>query len=275
MPQFEPEAALRLVETERVSVWGSVPSVFMMQAALPAFETVDLSSVELIVWEGAAMPGEMVRRLAAIGPPLATNYGMTETTSAVTLVDPTHDLDVLTDTVGVPFDEVEVRLDADGALAPTGEAGEVQTRSPLVMLGYWRDPEATAAAFTADGWFRTGDLAVQRPDGRYRIVGRLKEMYKSGGYNVYPREVEAVLEGHGDVHAAAVVGAPDPLWQEVGVAFVVAPRANAAALDAHCRARLAVYKVPKRFVLVEALPLLPIGKVDKAALARLARGDAG
>src|SRR5205823_5567531 len=96
----------------------------------------------------------------------------------------------------------------------------VWVRSPYLLLGYWNQPEATSEAITPDGFFRTGDLAVRRPDDRYRIVGRLKEMYKSGGYNIQPREVEAVLESHPAVIMAALVSAPDPLWQEVGIAFV-------------------------------------------------------
>jgi acyl-CoA synthetase (AMP-forming)/AMP-acid ligase II len=273
MEQFAPDVALALMERERVSAWASVPTVFQMQLELADFDRYDLSAVELIIWEGAAMPVEVIRRLRMIQPLMATNYGMTETTSAMTIVEPTADEDVLANSVGVAFDGVEIRLVGDdGAEVAHGETGEVQARSMYNTLGYWRLPDATAAAFTADGWFRTGDLAMQHPDGRYRIVGRSKEMYKSGGYNVYPREVEDVLQSHGDVVMAAVVGCPDVRWQEVGVAFVVARAGlHAEQLDAYCRERLANYKIPKRFVLCDALPLLPIGKVDKVELSRRAR----
>src|SRR5690606_28165715 len=122
---------------------------------------------------------------------LATNYGMTETGSAITLLEPTDDLDIAVDTVGGAFPDVEIKLvDEDGEAVADGEPGEVLARSPYLMLGYWQRPEATAEAFAEGGYFRTGDLAVRRPDGRYRIVGRRKEMFKSGGYNVYPREIE-------------------------------------------------------------------------------------
>jgi acyl-CoA synthetase (AMP-forming)/AMP-acid ligase II len=198
---------------------------------------------------------------------------MTETTSAITIIHPTDDLDILADSVGLPFEGVEIRLvDSDGRVVEPGSPGEVESRSIFNMLGYWRREKETAEAFTADGFFRTGDLAVQRPDGRYRIVGRIKEMYKSGGYNVYPREIEDVIETHPSVAAAAVVSRPDELWQEVGVAFVVAEGALAIEdLETHCRERLANYKIPKAFVLCEELPLLPIGKVDKLTLAQRAR----
>jgi acyl-CoA synthetase (AMP-forming)/AMP-acid ligase II len=276
MEQFDPAECLALMERERVTLWGSVPSVFQLQLSLPDFERYDLSAVQLILWEGAAMPRELIERLQKIQPRMATNYGMTETTSAITALAPTEDVEVLSQSVGEAFPGVEIRLgDASGNAVPDGEQGEVQTRSKLNLLGYWNRPDATREAFTADGFFRTGDLAVRRADGRYRIVGRLKEMYKSGGYNVYPREVETALEAHPAVAQAAVVSAPDPVWQEVGVAYVeaVAPL-TAAELEAHCRSLLANYKVPKRFVIEPNLPLLPIGKIDKVALKRRAAQEA-
>jgi acyl-CoA synthetase (AMP-forming)/AMP-acid ligase II len=139
------------------------------------------------------------------------------------------------------------------------------------FAGYWNQPQATADVFSADGYFRTGDIAVRRSDGRYSLVGRVKEMFKSGGYNVYPREVEAAIEEHPAVSMAAVVARPDPLWQEVGVAFVVPkPGMNVDGLDEWLRQRLANYKRPKRYVIQSSLPLLPIGKVDRAALKILA-----
>lgn len=274
MEQFAPAESLALMQSERVTGWLSVPAVFQQQLALPNFAEYDLSAVELVVWEGAAMPLEMIRRLHAIVPRLATNYGMTETTSAITVMPPTGDVEMLATTVGHAYDGVEIRLvdEADQPVA-LGEPGEVHVRSLYNTLGYWRRPEATEAACTADGFFRTGDVAVQRPDGRYRIVGRRKDMYKSGGYNVYPREVEEVIASHPDVEITAVVSRPDPLWDEVGVAYVVANATlTASVLEAFCRERLANYKVPKTFEFVSTLPLLPIGKVDKVALSRRARG---
>jgi acyl-CoA synthetase (AMP-forming)/AMP-acid ligase II len=276
MEHFSAEGALHLLQRERVTAWASVPSTFQMQLALPDFARYDLSSVQMIIWEGAAMPREMIVELRRLLPRLASNYGMTETTSAITIVEPTDDVEVLADSVGHAFPGVEVRLvDEHGRSVRPGESGEVQARSIYNMLGYWRRPAETAAAFTADGYFRTGDVAVQRPDGRYKIVGRLKEMYKSGGYNVYPREVEQVIEAHPGVAMAAVVSRPDDLWQEVGVAFIV-PHAHVAIaeIERHCRERLANYKIPKEFVLCAELPLLPVGKIDKVALEQRAQGKA-
>ena len=273
MEQFDVGESLRLMQSERISWWASVPSVFQMQLAHPDFARCDLSAVELIVWEGAAMPQPMIERLLQICPRLATNYGMTETTSAITAEAPTTDLEILANAAGLPFDDVEIRLvKADGTVAESGEPGEVQARSAYNMLGYWRRPQETAATLLPEGWLRTGDIGVRRPDGRLRLIGRLKEMFKSGGYNVYPREIEAVIEEHATVDTAAVVGIPDALWGEVGVAYVLARApVSADTLLAHCRQRLANYKVPKRLYVVDALPLLPIGKVDKVALRQRAQ----
>jgi acyl-CoA synthetase (AMP-forming)/AMP-acid ligase II len=273
MPEFDPDRALETMISERISLWGSVPSVFEMQLDRRDCRSLDLSAVELIVWEGAALSRARVEQLLALGKPLATNYGMTETTSAITIVDPTRDPDILTGSVGHPIDGAEVRLRMpDGEIADgAGVPGEIEVRSRSNCLGYWRQPEATAAAFTEDGYFRTGDLGEWRSDGRLRIVGRLREMFKSGGYNVYPREIEETIEIHPLVVAAAVVGVADPLWQEVGAAFIVArPGLTVADLRRHCGLQLANYKVPKHFRLVDELPLLPNGKIDRRGLAQAA-----
>ena len=275
LEDFSPRRSLELMEQERITLWGSVPSTFQLQFAEPDFESFDLSAVQMIVWGGAAMPRELITRLLDFDRPLATNYGMTESGSAITVIPPTRDTDLLAGTVGWPFPGTEVRLvDTEGKPVADGEAGEIQSRSIYNMLGYWRRPDATAETLTADGWLATGDLGRRNPDGSYSIVGRVKEMYKSGGYNVYPREVEQVIESHPAVDMAAVVSTEDPVWQEVGVAYVL-PRAevSAEALRAWCRERLANYKLPKLFVVVEQLPLLPIGKVDKVTLTRQAGRD--
>lgn len=274
MEHFDAARSVRLVERERLTMVGSVPSVFALQAATPEWERTDFSSVQLLVWEGAAISADLLERLAAKCPRLATNYGMSETTSAIAAIAPTDDRDLLLHSVGSAFAGVELRLaDETGADVGIDAVGEVQSRSGNNFLGYWNRPDATAEAFTADGYFRTGDLARRRPDGRIQIVGRLKEMYKSGGYNVYPREIEDRLEEHPAVAAAAVVGVDDPLWGQIGVAFVQA-RAPVTPpdLDAWCRVHLANYKVPKRICLMDEMPLLPIGKIDKSALRRRAGG---
>jgi len=175
--------------------------------------------------------------------------------------------------VGRPHPAVELQLlDDDDRVVPDGEVGAVCLRSAAVMSGYWHDPDATAAAFTADGFVRTGDLGWLDERGRLRLVGRTKEMYVRGGYNVYPVEVEACLSTHPAVAAVAVVPRPDPVMGEVGVAFVVpddpARPPSLETLRGYGADRLARYKLPEDLRVVAALPLTAMDKVDRRALAR-------
>ena len=163
-------------------------------------------------------------------------------------------------------------LDDDDQPVPPGEVGHVCLRSGAVMSGYWHDREATAAAFTADGCVRTGDLGLVDEKGRLRLAGRSKEMYVRGGYNVYPMEVEAVMAEHPAVAGVAVVGRPDPVMGEIGVAVVVPVAAASPSLDdlrRFAEGRLASHKLPEDLVLVDALPLTAMEKVDRRALAAL------
>lgn len=275
LEHFSPRRSLELMQDEKISIWGSVPSTFQLQFADPDFGRFDLSSVQMIMWGGAMMPRELIERLLAFNVPLATNYGLTESGSAITILPPSRDIGQLAGTVGHPFPGTEVRLvDGDGHIVTGTGSGEIQARSVYNMLGYWNRPDATAEALLPDGWLATGDIGRRNPDGSYSIVGRVKEMYKSGGYNVYPREVETVLESHPAVGLAAVVSTPDPVWQEVGIAYILANGpVSITELKAFCRSRLANYKQPKMFVVLDDLPLLPIGKVDKVALQRRALDD--
>ena len=272
MEQFEPKEVLRVIERERITAYGQIPAMFAMsldtvrqsdgQTAAP-----DLSSVQIIIWSGAAASRELILKLREISPRMSSSYGLTESVGSVTYVHDTEDLEILSDTIGWPHPAYEFRLAApDGAPVPVGEPGEIQVRGDFIMLGYLNRAEATHEAIDDRGWLHTGDLAVARPDGAIKLIGRLKEMFKSGGYNVYPREIEIALEAHPAVRLAAVIGVPDPLYVEVGHAFVVADGVTDAELREHCRTRLANYKVPKRFTISADLPLLPIGKVDKRAL---------
>jgi fatty-acyl-CoA synthase len=270
LEKFDASESMRLVVRERCTVWGGVPTTIVMCLALPEFPQYDLSSLQLILWSGAAAPAETVRRLRTICPRLSNSYGLTETVGSVTFAGPCDDVELLAETVGFPVEDYEFRLvDTAGRAVPRGEPGEVVVRGDFVMRGYWHRPQETADTIDADGWLHTGDLALERPDGAIKLVGRLREMYKSGGYNVYPREIEQVLEAQPGVAMAAIVSVPDPVFGEVGHAFVLrAPDTlpDASALDAACRSRLANYKIPKRITIADELPLLPIGKLDKRRL---------
>lgn len=281
LEQFDVETGLNTMASEGVTLWGTVPSVFEMTVAHSAFAQTNLSEVRRVFWGGAAMPAPTIKALIPVATCMGTNYGLTESCGPIAAtgdmtVQGDEDVAFATASVGRPTRHYEVRLRAeDGSLVETaGVDGEIEARGAPLFLGYWNRPDATADAFTKDEWFRTGDVGAWLDDGRLRITGRLKEMYKSGGYNVYPREIEIALEGHPAITEAAVVGTPDPVWGEVGVAFVIARAdVDAAQLQAHCRERLANYKIPKRFVIEPDLPRLPVGKVDKMALRRLAVED--
>jgi fatty-acyl-CoA synthase len=178
--------------------------------------------------------------------------------------------------VGLPAPHVAVRLVTDGRDVATGEIGEVWLSGPSVSPGYWNRPAETEAAFSG-GWYRSGDLARREANGFYRIVDRLKDMYISGGENVYPAEVEAVLNDHPQIADAAIVGVSDPRWGEAGIAFIV-PRPgtafDAATASAHCAARLAKYKCPRRYIAIAAIPRSAAGKILKPELrARLNAGE--
>jgi acyl-CoA synthetase (AMP-forming)/AMP-acid ligase II len=272
---------LRLVRDERITMATGVPTQWTLVLGHPDLAGTDFSTLRVAGIGGAAIPPELVRQMRdTLGCPVITRYTSTEagvTTSTLATDSP----DVIATTVGRPTPEVELRIGApgDGAVLSGGEIGEVLCRSPAMMRGYWRDPETTNQVVDADGWLHTGDLGFVGDDGNLRLVGRLKEMYIRGGYNVYPSEVESVLVEHPDVARVAVIGAPDPVLGEVGVAFVVAtPDADPTALSRDalrvwCRDRLADYKAPDRVIVVDDLPTTSMLKVDKRALS--ARAEQG
>ncbi|WP_019630366.1 class I adenylate-forming enzyme family protein [Actinomadura atramentaria] len=275
--RFSPDAVFDAVERHRVTALMQVPTTLKLLSEHPRFASADLSSLEAVHWGGGPLPAHVVRRYRRVASRLGVTYGLTEITGSVTYSDPDASDEVLSTTVGRPIPEIDVRLAGpDGKDVGVGAEGEVQVRHPGRMLGYFRNPDATLAAGTPDGYLRTGDVAVRRADGNLQLVGRQKEMFKSGGYNVYPREIELAVEAHPAVRMAAVVAVPDPVYDEVGVAFVECDAAAALTpedLHVWCRARLANYKIPKVFSLVSELPLLPVGKIDKKALAARAAAE--
>jgi fatty-acyl-CoA synthase len=254
--EFEPARALQLIEEKRVTTLMGVPATYLFLTQQPGFAAADLSSLRRAVVGGAPMPEALLETWAARGTAIVQGYGLTEAAPNV-LCLPQEDAVRKLGYAGKPYPFVDVRL---------SEEQELQVRGPNVFPGYWRNPEATAQAFTEDGWLRTGDIAESDGEGFYRIKGRLKEMYISGGENVYPAEVEAVLHEHPQVADAAVVGVPDERWGEVGVAFVVADDLSDDELLEWCRARLARFKVPKSFRFVGEIPRNGMGKVQKQEL---------
>jgi acyl-CoA synthetase (AMP-forming)/AMP-acid ligase II len=233
----------------------------------------DWRHVQSIIVGGAASPPALVDAArTTFGAAYSIRYSSTESGGCGTGTAFDADDDEALHSVGRPRGGIEVTArDPEGHAVASGEVGELWLRSPTQMSGYWRDPEATAAAITGDGWLRTGDLARIEADGLVRLAGRAKEMFIRGGYNVYPAEVEAAIATHPGVAEVAVVPRPDPVMGEIGVAVVV-PRDPAAppTLDdvrSFLDGRVAAYKQPEDVRIVPALPLTPMQKVDRRSLA--------
>jgi acyl-CoA synthetase (AMP-forming)/AMP-acid ligase II len=271
MRQWRAGDALRLAAEHRMTTVAGVPTQLALMLREPDFDAYDLESVRfLVIGGGPVTPGLAHEARARFRAALATRYSCTEAGIGLGTAfdDPEEDAIV---SVGRPHPAIDLAVvdDDDRPVAP-GEIGQVCLRSPAVMSGYWRDPEATRAAFTADGFVRTGDVGWVDDRGRLRLVGRTKEMYVRGGYNVYPVEVEAVLSSHPAVAAVAITPITDAVMGETGVAVVV-PRDIAAPpslgqLREFAAPQLAPHKLPDALRIVETLPLTAMEKVDRRAL---------
>jgi long-chain acyl-CoA synthetase len=275
--EVDPMQLLSLVASERITEMFLVPAVLMVLLAIPGMAETDLSSLRHIFYGASPIAEDvLVRCMKTFGCAFCQVYGMTETTGAITALRPEdHDPDGprrgLLRSAGQPHPSVELRvIDPDsGEDAALGEVGEIWTRSPYNMAGYWRKPADTAAAVDASGWLRTGDAGYLDGDGYLYLHDRMKDMIVSGGENIYPAEVENVLLFHPTVCDAAVIGVPDDKWGETVKAIVVlVPGAtlDQSAIIAHCRENLAHYKCPTSVDCVEVLPRNPSGKVLKREL---------
>lgn len=260
-----------LTGRERPTYLVASPTTFVMFNQSSAGPEA-IGAYRLLVFGGGKTPEPLLKPVAATGIAMFNVYGQTETVGIVTATDAGASTGIMAETIGRPLPFCQLRIArADGTEAAVDEAGEIQVKGPLVMSGYFRREEATREAFTPDGWLRTGDLGTKRADGNFTFAGRLKEMYKSGGYNIYPVEIEQTLAEHPGVAVAAVLPVPHELYQEVGHAFIVPAEGAMLAeedLKAFLRARLANYKVPKSFSFEAELPLLPSSKIDRQALKR-------
>ena len=271
---FHPESSLDVIERERITVVGQVPAMFLLQFQQPKFAQMDWSHVERFIWSGAAAPGALLKVLGEIaakaGAVLLTGYGSTELGGFVTYTKMDDDAETLMRTAGrvVPPFEL-ILVDEARRPVPPGTIGEIAVRGECVMNRYHNLPETTHAVLDDDGWYYSNDLATMDDRGYITIVGRRSEMFKAGGENVFPREIEDTLEHHPDVALAAVIGVSDELYQEVGRAYIMLKPGHMTTADAlreHCRTRLANFKIPKEFEIRDALPLLPTGKVNKVVL---------
>lgn len=276
--QFDPDAMLESVEKYGVNAFMQVPVTLRILIEHPKFGSFDMSGLQYVAWGGGPMPLSVIEKYRKLGVHMGTTYGMTEITGSVTYSDHDASDEVLANTVGRPIEEIEYRLvDEAGNEVAEGERGEVLVRHPGQLLEYFENPGGTADSLSEDGFFKTGDVGYLRPDGNMCLVARTKEIFKSGGYNTYPREIELVLEEFPQVQLAAVVPVAHPLFDEVGVAYVEMSGSSVdeSVLVEWCKERLANYKVPKRIVRVDELPLLPVGKVDKMVLRKTAAVEIG
>jgi len=264
---FDAGRVLGAVEGGVTSMMG-VPTMYQVIADHPGFESADLSSLRVAVCGGAPLPIPLIRRYQERGVRFVQGYGLTEAAPNC-LILPPEDAERKAGAAGRPYFFADVRVvDADDRPVAPGGTGEVVVRGPSVMKGYWERPDATAEALRG-GWLRTGDAGRLDEDGYVWIVDRLKDMYISGGENVYPAEVEHVLGTHPAVAEAAVLGVADERWGESGLAVVVLRDGEAASqeeLRAFCLERLAKFKVPARFAFADALPRNPTGKLLKAEI---------
>ncbi|MFQ5594599.1 MAG: long-chain fatty acid--CoA ligase [Anaerolineae bacterium] len=268
---FDADQVFDLIENAGVTLFFGVPTMFIVMQQHPRWPEADFAGCRLIISGGAPCPVPVFERFWEKGVDFKTGYGLTEA-GPNTFWLPAKDVRRKPGAVGFPLFHIDVRIvREDGSECDPGEVGELIIRGPHVTPGYWNNPQATAAAIV-DGWLHTGDLARRDEEGYYYIVGRLKEMFISGGENVYPAEVESVMHGHPAVAEAALIAVPDPKWGEVGRAIVVLkPGAtlDEADLRAYCRQRLAGYKAPKSVVFVDELPKTGAGKIAKPKLIEL------
>lgn len=294
MKRFDAEAVVQSLEKERATIFMGVPTMIRMMAETPSFSNANLDSLYYFIVGGEAMPIPLIQTWHRKGVPVRQGYGMTECGPNLTSL---HQDDAIeyAGSIGRPNFFIQARIvNAQGIECPIGEPGELLLRGPVVTPGYWNNSEATSKAIL-DGWLHTGDRVLQKEGGYLYVVDRIKNMFISGGENVYPAEIERVLLNHSAISEAVVIAVPDPKWGEVGKAFLVASKSEApntskgeqldpqkdkpqggdridpAALSleevaAHCRRNLAKFKIPKYFQILESLPKGDTGKINRKKL---------
>lgn len=266
--KFDPEQALQMIEREEVSVVMGVPTIFDAIRKHKRFLTTDFSSVRWLCSGGAPCPKELIEFYLKKGLPLSQGYGLTEASPTVFMLSK-EDYQRKIGSIGKPalFTDIQI-LDENGCSVPAGHVGELVIKGPNIIKEYWGMPEETEKAFI-NGWFHTGDLIKADEEGFIYVVGRKKEMIISGGENVYPLEIEQVINEEPNIDEVAVVGVEDDKWGEVPIAFVVVKEGRNVTeeeLRDYCLQKLAKYKIPKSFIFLTELPKNAAGKIDKKLL---------
>jgi fatty-acyl-CoA synthase len=269
MGDFNPEETLRIIEERKCTIVIGVPTMFQMMAQSDMFHKTDISSVRVFISGGAPCPVAIMENYWNRGKPFKMGYGLTEV-GPNNFYLPESEIKKKPTTVGFPVFHADMKIvDDDGNALPDDEVGELLLRGPHAFSGYWDDPEETAETVEEDGWVHTGDLAVRDDEGFYAIVGRKKDMFISGGENVFPTEIEELLYKHPAVLEAAVIGVPDEKWGEVGKAFVTVKKSKKLEpedLREYLKDKLAKYKMPKYYEIRDSLPMSGAGKILKREL---------
>jgi acyl-CoA synthetase (AMP-forming)/AMP-acid ligase II len=277
---FDAEALLGLIEREKISVLMGPPTIFFSLMEHPRFGAFDISSLRVGHTGASNVPVELIRAGREIfGFDLfLTSFGQTECTALATVNYPDASFETIAKTVGKPLPGVELRIvDGDGNPLPPGESGELLIRGPVVMQGYFEEPEQTAATIDADGWLHSGDVGCIGEDGTLRILDRLKDVVIVGGFNAYPAEIENILRKHPAIADVCIIGWPDDRMGEVCAACVILKAGAAltlAELTAWSREQMANYKVPRHLFLVDDFPRTPLGKIQKFLLRDQAKAQA-
>ncbi|MGH9666985.1 MAG: AMP-binding protein, partial [Bryobacteraceae bacterium] len=279
---FDPLATLEAIDRERATAVYGVPTMFIAELGQAEFSRFDLSSLRTGMMAGAPCPIDVMRRVAGQmhAHEMTIGYGLTESSPVITMSSVDDSLDLRVSTVGTAMPETEVKIVAPetGETLPVGEQGELCTRGYLVMNGYDDEPQATRNAIDADGWLHSGDLAVMRPDGYFRITGRAKDMIIRGGENIYPREIEEFLYTHPKIADVQVVGLPDERFGETVLAWIRLKNGETATeyeVRDFCRGKIAHFKVPHYIRFVDEFPMTVTGKVQKFRIREIEIAERG
>ncbi len=268
-PAFVPGRVLELIERHHATSISGVPTTYQMLCEHPAWASTDISSLRMLTCGGSAVPTRVLDAYEARGLSFTGGYGMTETSPGATSLAPRYSRSKA-GSAGLPHFFTDVRIvDAEGQVLSAGAVGEIQVRGPNVIAGYWQRSDATDEAFADGEWFRSGDLGYLDEDGFLFISDRLKDMIISGGENIYPAEIERVILELDAVQAVAVIGAPDNRWGEVPHAYLEVRSGHTLEdgdLQRHLAGRLAKYKIPKRYFVVDELPRTASGKIRKGQI---------
>ena len=271
LAKFSIEDILEIGDRESVTYVGHNQTTFTMLLKLPDFTLDRMHACRALVHGGSRTSAKTLAQFLPLKASISSVYAQTESCGYILRSEENATLDVMANTLGKPIKGVTIRIadPTSNKEMPIGEIGELQAKFDWAFSGYYNDPEASAAAFTGDGYLKTGDLCLLRTDGNVELIERMSQMYKSGGHSIFPTEIEQVICSHPDVAMAAVLGVANDLFGEVGYAFVMPIQGadlTEQTLEEFLRQQIANFKIPKTIRLIESMPLLPNTKIDKQAL---------